>query len=267
MRIFGSVRFYVLFAVVLLTFGASAGNADTLIFNVTPASTGSVSFAGATTADAAAASLIGTNIQVQSLTFVPTSGPAVTYAVTGGLLNFTSGNFSGSLDASSPGGAVWFFDGSDTNPSAITLTGSMTIGTTVITNATLLSGYFPDLTNPDPISVRPNALGAFTVAAGSFFDQKNSAMVAALNMPGGTYLGNMAISFDSSNTNPWLGTPANCLVETNGERDCGAAFHSTLIKGGTIQNTPPVPEPGTMLLLGTGLLSLGGLLRRKLFGA
>src|ERR1700736_1289320 len=222
MKIFGSVRFYVLFAVVLLTFGASAGNADTLIFNVTPASTGSVSFAGATTADAAAASLIGKDIQVQSLTFVPTSGPAVTYTVTGGLLNFTSGNFSGSLDASSPGGAVWFFDGSDTNPSAITLTGSVVInGTTVA--GTLLSGYFPDLTNPDPISVRPNALGAFTVAAGSFFDTKNSDLLAALNMPGGTYLGNMAINFDSSNTDPWAGMPTNCVREDNGERDCGAA--------------------------------------------
>jgi hypothetical protein len=33
------------------------------------------------------------------------------------------------------------------------------------------------------------------------------------------------------------------------------------------QNTPPVPEPGSLVLFGSGMLGLAGLLRRKLFKA
>lgn len=36
---------------------------------------------------------------------------------------------------------------------------------------------------------------------------------------------------------------------------------------GATYTTTPVPEPGTLTLLGTGLLGLGGMVRRKLLGA
>jgi hypothetical protein len=35
------------------------------------------------------------------------------------------------------------------------------------------------------------------------------------------------------------------------------------VEGKTCLSASPVPEPGTLTLLGTGLLSLGGLVRRK----
>jgi len=45
---------------------------------------------------------------------------------------------------------------------------------------------------------------------------------------------------------------------------CGAQFTTNLVNGGNLVNPPTVPEPSSILLLGSGLLTTAGFLRRRL---
>lgn len=216
-------------AVMMMSF-AGGLQAAVLDFSVISPTTGTISYAGG------ANPLVGTNISVDLVAGIDTPlNTGVNVPLSGALLNFTTGNLSGSTSTS------WTFGGGAS--SSIILTGGVDlngsgIGTgDIALGSTLFSGTF------GTAAVYTQS-GTFRIAGSSFTDTKNAALAAFFGLSGvPIWSGNFNISFDASGSPP-------------------GGFTSTQLYSGDIVNNP-VPEPGTMMLLGSGLIGLAGWGRKK----
>ena len=211
---------------------ALADGVPMLDFTVAPSTDASISYDGNN------GPLVGQGIQIVSVEGINTpfnSGEENMLTIEGGLLNFTTGGLTGTTSN------TWSFGGGGN--SFISITGGSDVScegcTAVPLDNWLLFGGFGDAT---VMTFGPT----FKIAGSSFWDYKCWDLLAYFGLEDYVWqplAGNFNISFTATNLPP------------NG-------FRSTEVLSGDVVNN--VPEPGTLALLGTGLLSIAGLVRRKL---
>lgn len=189
---------------------------------------GTVAFAGGVVSP-----LVGTGIAISSLGGVGTPANTITgIPVTGGVLNFTTGAFMGT-DAL---GFLQFAPGG-----SLTLTGGVAAagiaaGSTLISALNVAAAFHPN------IGVFPGSSMSLTIPGGA--DTKNPNLL--------TFFGFA------------LGTPFQFTGTVSGPSVIvGPSGFSEVVVSTDIMNTA-VPEPSTMLLLGTGVVGLVVGIRRKL---
>jgi hypothetical protein len=218
-------------AVCALLLVSSAQADPTLDFAVAAPTAGSITYAGG------ANPLIGTNIEVDNVIGImtalnPPPQPRLCFSC---VLNFTTGNIQSATST------VWTF-GANGTPGSITLVGEVDLNGNGLADdggaVTLFTGFFSDVTTVTA------AGSTFKVAISSFSDIKDTALLNLYGLPTGVpYSGNFNISFNAT------GLPPGALT-------------STTLLSGDITNVP-TPEPGTLLLLGSGLAGFGYLARRR----
>jgi hypothetical protein len=223
------VLLLVALAFLLAPMVALADGVPLLDFAVAPSAGASISY------DGSGGPLVGQDISIVSVQGLNTPvNSGETIYIEGGLLNFMTGALSGTSSTS------WTFGGGEDSFISITGWSDISCGSECTNDPPwLLYGGFGDAT---VLTLGPT----FKIAGASFWDYKCWNLLE--------YFGLQDYAF-----NPLAGN-FNISFEANGVPP--GAFESTQVLSGDVVNT--VPEPGTLALLGTGLLSIAGLVRRKL---
>ena len=220
---------------------ALADTVPLLDFVVAPSAGASITY------DGQGGPLVGQGISIVSVEGINTPfNSGVVVPIVGGLLNFTTGGLTGTTSS------TWSFGGGEN--SFISITGLSDVSCANVPGPQCLT-YSENGGGPPPIWLLFGGFGdatvmtfgsTFKIAGASFWDYKCWELLAFYGL--GDYafeplMGNFNISFNAAGTPP-------------------GGFASTQVLSGDVVNN--VPEPGTLALLGTGLLSIAGLVRRKL---
>jgi hypothetical protein len=222
----------------------SAGAATQLEFGVRGPTPGSIYYtlaSGVLTGSFEVDDVTGLGTPSNSGVQYSIAGPGPDWA--GGVLSFHTGALQShtvdtfyplpSLPSFSITNHTWVFDGGGD----ISLTGKIAgLGITDPTT-TLFSGKFT-------YAIVSGNGNTFNVVLAEFRDSKSGLLTGAYGLPSLLYLGNMNVSFTMGSLS-------------------GDYFTSGQVQSGYVYNT--VPVPASLLLLGSGLVGLVGLGRKKLF--